>query len=98
MTFRHSLASKDPSDPAFFSGLPMPGERVLTLLPYGHEPEEVEVSHWFVERGRRYAVVSRDHHGEPLFYVREERHITTHVPISAHERCTGDQQIHNDGI
>lgn len=54
-------------------------ERYLTAtLPWTDRPDldsEVEVDHWFKMRGERYAVVFVLHHGEPLFYVREERHL-----------------------
>jgi len=48
-------------------------ERYLTPMPGGED--EVEVDHWFKARGERHAVVYRLHHGEPIFYVREERHL-----------------------
>jgi hypothetical protein len=50
-------------------------ERYLTLVPPTTLPEEVEVEMWFRSHGKRYAVVFRMHHGEPLHYVREEAHL-----------------------
>jgi hypothetical protein len=50
-------------------------ERYLTLLPPTTLPEEIEIDHYFISHGKRYAVVFRMHHGEPLHYVREEVHL-----------------------
>ena len=53
-----------------------------TLLPACSEPEEVSVDHWFRADGKRYAVVYRLHHGEPIFHVREEKFL---LPCDEHE-------------
>ena len=51
-------------------------ERYLTPVSYSNVPVEVIVDHWFVAHGKRYAVVYREHHGEPIHEVREEKHLT----------------------
>lgn len=50
-------------------------ERYLTQLPPTGLEEEVEIDHFFVSHGKRYAVVFKMHHGEPIHYVREEVHL-----------------------
>lgn len=51
-------------------------ERYLTPIAGSTVEREVEVYSWFQHKGKRYAVVFFEHHGEDLFNVREERFLT----------------------
>jgi hypothetical protein len=60
----------------------MATERYLTPIAGTSVEREVEVYQWFRHKGKRYAVVFFDHHGEDLFNVREECFLR---PVNEHE-------------